>query len=72
MDDGVKINKRRLKSAVLLIMLALLLDSAGGCSKDTQQNGEIDVQELASGMQELIDSEKMRRSANPTRFLMIF
>ena len=43
MDDGVKINKRRLKSAVLLIMLALLLASAGGCSKDSQKNGEIDM-----------------------------
>ena len=54
MNDGVKINKRRLKSAVLLIMLALLLASAGGCSKDSQKNGEIDIQELASGMQDLV------------------
>ena len=72
MDDGVKINKRRLKSAVLLIMLALLLASAGGCSKDSQMNGEIDIQELASGMQDLIDSDKMIRSENPSRSLKRF
>lgn len=72
MNNEFKIDKKRLKRAAFLVLLALLLASAGGCSKNSQKKGEVDIQELASGMQDLIDSEKMIRSENPSRSLKRF
>lgn len=72
MNNEFKINKRRLLRALLLMLIAFLLAASTGCSRDSNEKDDIDVQELASGIQDIIDSDKMTRAENPSRSLKRF